>query len=146
MTTSSPGETLSPGFQRLLTEINASPGMISALYDLNLLPEQVDNRPTRSSRELLIAFAMGWKARMIEGCTAAPWRVEPDGCMSHVVRADQPLDAPERHTGMRAVGLVADGKTVISADQARSLLERAVACMNLLADHPDLSTVEIRRR
>jgi hypothetical protein len=121
--------------------------MLSALYDLNLLPEQVDGKPTRSSRELLIAFAMGWKARMVDGFSAAPWRVEPDGGITHAVRADLPADSPERHTGVRAGAMVdANGTPLVTADQARAVLERAVACMNLLAAYPDLMAIEIRPR
>ncbi len=51
----------SPGYQQLLKEINASPALLSVLYDMGILPELVDDKKTRSSRECMIALVIGFK-------------------------------------------------------------------------------------
>jgi hypothetical protein len=56
----------SPGYQQLLKDINASPALLSVLYDMGILPELVDDKKTRSSRECMIALMIGYKAGRLE--------------------------------------------------------------------------------
>jgi hypothetical protein len=56
----------SPGYQQLLKDVNASPALLSVLYDMGLLPELVDDKKTRSSRECFIALMIGFKAGTVD--------------------------------------------------------------------------------
>ena len=51
----------SPAYRDLCAEINANPDILSGLYDLDLLPEQVNDEITKSSQMLMMAFFFGYK-------------------------------------------------------------------------------------
>lgn len=47
-------------YQKILAYINQTPDLLSLLYDLNLLPEVVQDIPT--DRRLMVAVYLGWRA------------------------------------------------------------------------------------
>lgn len=48
-------------YKALLDEINASPVLTGVLYDLNLLPETVNDEPGFTSRRAMIAVVFAYK-------------------------------------------------------------------------------------
>lgn len=50
----------SKAYMAVLDIINNDPELISALYDLNLVPELVDDKKGYASRQLMLAFVLGY--------------------------------------------------------------------------------------
>lgn len=74
----------SPGFLKLLAYVNATPDIVSGLYDLGILPEQVNGKKTASSEMLMIAFVSGYLRAMkvvqdvtLRGVDLLPAEVKP---------------------------------------------------------------------
>lgn len=51
----------SPGYHQMLDYINSTPEVLSSLYDLNLMPEQVSDRKRVTSKMCMMAFVWGYQ-------------------------------------------------------------------------------------
>lgn len=61
MTTKRKARKYSEGYLSIVKLINNTPILVSALYDLNLLPELVNDKKRHTSEQLMMAVVMGFK-------------------------------------------------------------------------------------